>query len=186
MFSQEALASACEFAPYPNTGSSVFALAAGLGLGDLVRVYLDSGMAIGKLSPLYLAASCGRIEVVRLLLNHARKEELINADSIWFGTALHGAVENNEHVIVELLLENGADINSNTGLYGSVLQSAIIMGARGSISTLDLLLSYKPRLDGDDARCRLLPTATNPTTAPTENVCQPQPALAYCLRKRLR
>src|ERR1051326_2664424 len=60
-------------------------------------------------TPLHLAASIGRYEIAKFLL---QKRAKVNAKDENGMTPLHEAVRGNHQDLVELLIDNGADLNT--------------------------------------------------------------------------
>jgi len=58
---------------------------------------------------LVFASLCGRLEVVRLLLDHGTRIDATPTGSHWTATALHAAAGQGQRAVVELLVERGAD-----------------------------------------------------------------------------
>ena len=72
-------------------------------------------------TPLHVAASHGRIEVVKILLNNGAD---MNAKTEDGHTPLHWAASHGHTEIVKIFLNNGADMNAKTrwpyAFYGSL------------------------------------------------------------------
>jgi ankyrin repeat protein len=58
---------------------------------------------------LVFASLCGRVEVVRLLLDRGTNIDATPTGSHWTATALHAAAGQGQRAVVELLVERGAD-----------------------------------------------------------------------------
>jgi ankyrin repeat protein len=58
---------------------------------------------------LVFASLCGRLEVVRLLLDRGTHIDATPPGSHWTATALHAAAGQGQRAVVELLVERGAD-----------------------------------------------------------------------------
>jgi len=58
---------------------------------------------------LVFASLCGRLEIVRLLLDHGINIDATPPGSHWTATALHAAAGQGQRAVVELLVERGAD-----------------------------------------------------------------------------
>lgn len=107
--------------------------------GDAImtRKLLDAGAPFdaGPQCPfnqLCVAAFFGRLDVVKLLLDHA---DDINAKVGYFGNALHTASYAGQQSTVVLLLDRGARINC-PGPYGTAIQLALQKGHLGVVDTL--------------------------------------------------
>ena len=75
------------------------------------NIQIDTSSEVYKTAgytPLMVAAMAGHVPICRLLLD---KGVNVNSRSDFGGTALHGAVSNDEVGVVNLLLEWGADIH---------------------------------------------------------------------------
>ena len=116
-------------------------LAATAGHEKVVQILLDHNADIEaqsertKDTPLSLACSGGRFEVVEVLLKkHANKEHRNVSDYAPLSLAASGGYVN----IIKLLLAHGAEINSRTGskLGISPLMLAAMNGHTGEIDTL--------------------------------------------------
>jgi len=70
---------------------------------------LDDDRGIVAEQALVFASLCGRIEIVRLLLDHGINIDATPPGSHWTATALHAAAGQGHRAVVELLVERGAD-----------------------------------------------------------------------------
>jgi ankyrin repeat protein len=82
-----------------------------------------------------LAAQSGRIDVVRLLIEHGAD---VNAKGMGGFTALHVAAGKGYRDIVELLLLNGADVNAKT----RDLSTPLHMAVEGGADVVETLLEH--------------------------------------------
>ncbi len=92
-----------------KTGDSILAIASQSGDARVVGLLLDSGADpnFGSISwPLDIAAGCGHLEIVELLLDSEAEVDAIDEDG---GTALESAACAGHHKVVTLLLEAGAN-----------------------------------------------------------------------------
>jgi len=102
-------------------------------LSDYVTYYIGSG------SPLKNAASCGHIEIVKLLLERGADPNLPEEHIAPRGHALHSAVFYGHIEIVKLLLEHGAYPNVPIESSADTLSAAI---SRDDKPMIELLCSY--------------------------------------------
>ena len=65
------------------------------------------------------ASLCGRVEVVRLLLDRGTRIDATPPGSHWTATALHAAAGQGHVAVVELLLARGADASIRDARYQS-------------------------------------------------------------------
>jgi ankyrin repeat domain-containing protein 50 len=79
-------------------------------------------------SPLYYASLLGLYQILRELLQIDSMKKITNAIKGFHGTALQAAVFKGHSQIVQLLLDEGADINTQGGTYGNALQAASLRG----------------------------------------------------------
>jgi ankyrin repeat protein len=126
--------------------ADIFA-AAKAGNLEAVKKFLDDNPALlnakTKLAdtPLHWAASCGRIEVVKLLLS--RKPD-VNAKNITGSTPLHMACRIANKAIVELLLAAKTDVNAKAEGEDEEGETPLhIVVRRGNIELAELLLKNK-------------------------------------------
>jgi ankyrin repeat protein len=70
---------------------------------------LDDDRRIAAEQALVFASLCGRLEVVRLLLDRGVDIDATPPGSHWTATALHAAAGQGQLAVVELLIERGAD-----------------------------------------------------------------------------
>jgi ankyrin repeat protein len=116
------------------------------GNGQVVRLLLEKGANINACggyfdSALHAALSGGHMEVAQLLLNEGAN---VNADGI-FGNPLHAASKRGDRALIQLLLretiqlllDKGAVLNSESCLYGSALLAA---SGAGCIEVVQFLL----------------------------------------------
>ena len=83
----------------------------------MVRFLIEKGANVNNGDPLYSAAHNNRQAIVRLLLENGA-----NADSS--AHALMAAAESGNATTVQLLIDEGADVNTQGIIYGSALQAA--------------------------------------------------------------
>jgi ankyrin repeat protein len=105
-------------------------LASRAGVVSAVERLLDLKVDIEKkdedgMSPIYLAACCGHLEVVELLWRHSAD---VNAQGGYYGFALQAACAQGHEAVVDTLLAKGADVNAQGGYYGNALQGACSAG----------------------------------------------------------
>ncbi|KAF2623342.1 hypothetical protein BU25DRAFT_177537 [Macroventuria anomochaeta] len=89
----------------------------------------------------------GHDEVVKMLLD---KGADVNAQSGYYGNALHAASAGGHEQVVKMLLDKGADVNAQGGYSGNALQAA---SAGGHEQVIEMLLdagAYQPQ----EERCR--------------------------------
>ncbi|KAJ4328107.1 hypothetical protein N0V84_001475 [Fusarium piperis] len=116
--------------------ASQFAQIARQGNLDLVEDLLDIGVK-PTLDALYLAAKEGHSDVTEVL---ADAMEDIDADVGWAGNALCAAAcKMHGHNTIRILLEKGADVNWQGGMYGCPLQAA---AANYRLENVKLLLEH--------------------------------------------
>jgi ankyrin repeat protein len=89
-----------------------------------------------KLTPLFLAFTKDRKEIVRALLKHGAEVNIKNSNNM---TPLHKAAQNHALNSIKLLLEYGADINAEDNNKYSPLFYALLNG-KDEAETVDLLL----------------------------------------------
>jgi ankyrin repeat protein len=70
---------------------------------------LDDDPGILAEQALVFASMCGRLDIVRLLLDHGTNIDATPPGSHWTATALHTAAGQGHRAVVELLVERGAD-----------------------------------------------------------------------------
>lgn len=97
-----------------SNGWSAVTIAAAMGHTDVLRwlTTLDSPIDVPdvyRFTPLMRAADNGHVEAVKLLLE--TKAVDVNAGDEWQNTALHFVMANQNMDVLELLLQQGADIN---------------------------------------------------------------------------
>ena len=123
-------------------GRTPLSLAAGMGIGIVVRALLESGKAEVELkdwsgrTPLSLAAESGHEAVVKLLLKTG-KVDVESRDTIYGQTPLSWAAKNGHEAVVKLLLETGkVDINSTDSSGSSPLLWAVTNGLETVVKLL--------------------------------------------------
>lgn len=130
-----------------HDGDSALYIAAGYGSKELVKLLLEKDVvSIDKvnsdlLTPLILAAACGKIEIVELLLNHQANLKLKDRFS---QSALHHASRKGHKEIVAILLDHGADVDESDKEGWTPLMIAVDIG---DIETVKLLLERKASLE---------------------------------------
>jgi len=83
------------------------------------------------------ASLCGRLDVVRLLLDHGTHVDATPPGSHWTATALHAAAGQGQRAVVELLVERGADQSIKDVRYQATpLDWAIDMGRDDVVAVL--------------------------------------------------
>lgn len=102
-------------------------------VSDYASYYLGSG------APLKNAAGCGRIEIVKLLLEHGADPNLPEEGIAPHGHALYAAAANGHYEIARLLLEHGAYPNPEVESSADALSRAL---ANGDQPMIALLCSY--------------------------------------------
>ncbi|KAJ7720490.1 ankyrin repeat-containing domain protein, partial [Mycena olivaceomarginata] len=98
----------------------------------LVELLVEGGADVnlaGGETALHATAYNGRIDVAEFLIE---KE----ADAQGFGAAFQAAVAQGHEQMVKLLIERGADVNSQGGPYGTALQAASATGSEPIVLTL--------------------------------------------------
>ncbi len=74
---------------------------------------VDAPTSASRKTPLYMAVQEGRLDAVRALLRHGADANFETG----YGSALNEALSSDKKDIAEVLLANGADINSTEGIY---------------------------------------------------------------------
>jgi ankyrin repeat protein len=98
---------------------------------------LDDDRGVVAEQALVFASLCGRLEVVRLLLDRGIHIDATPPGSHWTATALHAAAGQGQRAVVELLLERGADPSIKDVRYQSTpLGWATHMGKDAVIAVL--------------------------------------------------
>ena len=91
-----------------------------------VETALRNGIEVNEVeewgSALHVAASYGKIEIARMLLDKGARTDLVSDRDGY--TALHKAVGSNHGEVVKLLLERGAPVNA-VGIYNGYLSPCI-------------------------------------------------------------
>jgi ankyrin repeat protein len=101
---------------------------------------LDDDRRVAAEQALVFASLCGRLEVVRLLLDRGINIDATPPGSHWTATALHAAAGQGQLAIVELLVERGADQSIKDVRYQSTpLGWATHMGRDAVIAVLSEL-----------------------------------------------
>jgi len=86
---------------------------------------------------LVFASLCGRLDVVRALLDHGTNIDATPPGSHWTATALHAAAGQGQRAVVELLVERGADASIKDVRYQSTpLDWAAHMGREDVVAVL--------------------------------------------------
>ncbi len=91
--------------------------------------------------PLYFTALLGHLQLTQMLLNAARNEYLTQQD---LDVALHYAKYGGGNEVVKYLLTNGANINSETKVFGTALHAAALVG---HIEIIDDILNPGANID---------------------------------------
>ena len=121
---------------------------------DIMRWLLDHGAdtnarSLSRYTPLSEAAHARHPEAVQVLLEHNVD---IDSQSIYGGTPLYGTLtghgqDENAVIIIQRLLEHGADPNIPNDAHRTPLHEA---SSRGSLEVARLLLSYGAKVDEKD------------------------------------
>ena len=113
----------------------------------LMRSLIEYGAPVNTVhfsndSPIIDAAVNGKIDAVRLLLDHGADVDLVKSESedIGYGTALSCACAYNYVEVAELLLDHGADINF-TNQDGNTPLLVALLERPQSLAVIPLLLS---------------------------------------------
>jgi uncharacterized protein len=128
-------------------GWTVLHLAAFFGYPELVTALIERGAEVDARSgnamqntPLHAGVAGRKLEAVRALLeNPAERKPDVNARQHGGWTALHGAAQNGDRAIVELLIANGADINARAENNQSALDLALTRGNQEIVALLEEL-----------------------------------------------
>jgi len=98
---------------------------------------LDDDRATLAEQAMVFASMCGRLEVVRLLLDHGTYIDATPPGSHWTATALHAAAGQGQRAVVELLVARGADQSIKDARYQATpLDWAIDMGREDVVAAL--------------------------------------------------
>jgi ankyrin repeat protein len=121
-----------------------------MGMSKLVKQSLEQGADIEqkdcwevgmpeimRVSSLHIAAMCGYVEVVKLLLENGASVSVVDRDS---RTPLHAAVVINAHECVEHLLSHGSKVDTEDIMGMTPLHTAIYLG---DLVMVNILLRYK-------------------------------------------
>jgi len=151
----------------------------GLSLSNIARLLLEHGADVNardndRFTPLHSATQYGRVEVVRVLLDHSAKvgsqagrgsrtttfraaSEFVNSREAEDKTPLHLVSECRHYAvsdielsvsnIARLLLEHGADMNARDNTYFTPLHSA---ARYGMVEVLRVLLKHGANVDAED------------------------------------
>jgi uncharacterized protein len=128
-------------------GWTVLHLAAFFGYPELVAALIGKGAEVDARSgnamentPLHAGVAGRKLEAVRVLLeNSSGRKPDVNARQHGGWTALHGAAQNGDRAMVELLIANGADINARAENNQSALDLALTRGHQEIVALLDEL-----------------------------------------------
>mmetsp|Transcript_39087 Transcript_39087/g.62418 ORF Transcript_39087/g.62418 Transcript_39087/m.62418 type:complete len:272 (-) Transcript_39087:595-1410(-) len=110
---------------------------------ELVRQALKDGanpavqfrLALGEITPIFLCASKGYKEIAELLIKHS--PEITSARMGFDGTTcLHHAASNDQEQMVELLINNGCNVNKKDTLGRTPLMDAAEIGSMKVIKVL--------------------------------------------------
>ena len=99
-----------------------------LGMFETIKYLLGCGMDINIVggpfgAPLQAAASFGRTDSVRLLLDHGADVDLLDLTS-QYGNALQAAAARGHERVVDVLLSYGANVNLSGGSMGNCISAA--------------------------------------------------------------
>ncbi|XP_032219761.2 transient receptor potential cation channel subfamily A member 1 [Nematostella vectensis] len=123
-------------------GSTLLHLAVDSGFTSVVSLCLEYGSRIrepkrvDRLTAFHLACEQGAANIVKLLLKEdpgVAKILLVDKDG---STPLHNAAKSNNRAIVELLIEQGANVNARNGLNVTPLMLAASTGSADSVHLL--------------------------------------------------
>ncbi|HEX4770060.1 MAG TPA: ankyrin repeat domain-containing protein [Bryobacteraceae bacterium] len=128
-------------------GWTVLHLAAFFGYPELVTALIEKSAEIDARSgnamqntPLHAGVAGRKAEAVRALLeNPAGRKPDVNARQHGGWTPLHGAAQNGDRAIVELLIANGADMNARAENNQSALDLALTRGHHEIVALLEEL-----------------------------------------------
>jgi len=112
----------------------------GLAIARCPTFPLDDDPGILAEQALVFASMCGRLDIVRLLLDRGTRIDATPPGSHWTATALHTAAGQGHRAIVELLVERGADPSIKDVRYQSTpLGWATYMGRDDVVAVLSEL-----------------------------------------------
>ena len=124
---------------YSSDGWTVLHIAAFFGHDGLVSQLIDCGATIDmpstnqmKNTPLHAAVAGRKVESVRVLLEREANPN-VRQEGGW--TPLHGAAQNGDRSIVELLLAHGADVKAQADNKQAALDLALMKG-NGELAAL--------------------------------------------------
>lgn len=105
--------------PISNDGLTPVCIALRNGSWKLVKIFADHGLSLDfvesdSMTPLMWACRRGFTDVVKVLHEYLSDEAINRCDELLGWTALHFAAENGNREIVQLLIECGIDVNTQT------------------------------------------------------------------------
>lgn len=104
-----------------------------------VDVLVDAGADVNRrneiddLTPLDVAISCGKLDMIKVLLRHGARVDAVNSSGI---TALHYAAGLGEPGLIHALVKAGADVSSKGPLGRTPIYLASIWGSAATIFAL--------------------------------------------------
>jgi ankyrin repeat protein len=132
---------------HSGDGWTVLHLAAFFGHPELTAVLIEKGAQVDARStnamqntPLHAAVAGRHLDAVRVLLdNKPRHKAYVNARQHGGWTPLHGAAQNGDRAMVELLIANGADIHARAENNQSPLDLALTKAHHEIVALLEEL-----------------------------------------------
>jgi ankyrin repeat protein len=145
---------------------------------DMARLILESGADVNLGSPLFRAAFCNHVDVVRLLLEF--RAEVDRRDA-WGKTPLIAASEEGHDDVVRVLLDAGADVDANEENGKGALYYAC---SAGHTSTAQLLLDRGADVSARNGRDPFRPVLSSSRAIPHEDKRKIGEALLATMRAR--
>ena len=135
-------------------GGTALHVAAQEGYSEIIESLLVSGADINASAndgetPLITAAAHGKLEALRIILQHKDKAVNIEAKRARGITALHAAAVKDHVDIIELLLTNGADINAECDTGATPL---VLAAENGKLEALKFILQHKDKIVNVEAK----------------------------------